>query len=74
MIQPSQKTAAELYWQTYRLAQEKVASSAEEADLFYKLLRQAVVVEFGGKRFIVFPQIEVTGADVSSSVKNFLSR
>lgn len=73
MIRPTQKTAAELYSQTYRLAQEQVASSHEEADLFYKLMRQAVVVDFGGKRVIVFPQIELTASDVSSSVKNYLS-
>lgn len=74
MIPPTQKTASELYSQTYRLAQEQVATSQEEADLFYKLVRQAVVVDFGGKRVIVFPQIEVTASDVSSSVKNYLSR
>ena len=74
MIHPPTKSAADLYWQTFRLAQEQVSSNQEDADLFHKLLRQAIVAEFGGKRYIVFPQIEITAADVSSSVKNFLAR
>ena len=72
MIPPVSKVV-NAYWDTYRLAKEQAAGQ-ENADLFYRLVQHAAVVEFGGRRVIVFPQIEVTASDVSSSVKNFLSR
>ena len=68
-----QKTSTELYKFTQNLPREQDLYSANN-DFFNRLIAKTVIAEFNGKRYIVFPQIEITTTDTESSVKNFLSK